>query len=113
MRWVFQLAFLMFYSASSYAIGQERISLVVDEVQHSLARPDGLQFDSGCNQLRNGFPNFRQAKPETLCMLYFGVTQKFELWRVEAEREFHTQSHPLKSLDTIEIILTRAPPFQG
>jgi hypothetical protein len=112
MRWAFQLVFVIFYSASSYAIAQERVRVIVDELQHSVARSDGLQFDDGCNQLRNGFPNFRQAKPQASCILYFGLTQNFELWLVEAEREFHTRSHPLKSLDTIERILSRAPPFQ-
>jgi hypothetical protein len=111
MRCVFQVLFLVFYSASSYAIGQERVYLVANELQHFVLRPDGLQFDDGCNQLRNGFPNFRQAKPETICILYFGFLQSFALPSLEV-REFHAQSHALKSRDTIERILSRAPPFQ-
>lgn len=62
MRQVLQLVFLLFYVASAYAITQERVSLIVQEIQHSTSRDEQQQFDDSCKQLRNGYPHYREAK---------------------------------------------------
>jgi hypothetical protein len=113
LRRVFYLFFIVFYFASSYAISQERVRLIVSEVQHSAQRTDQVQFDDGCKQLRNGFPNFRQAKPRTVCALGFGFDCSLDEPRV-CDRSFDL--HPpisFKSLYRGEKALVRAPPFQS
>ena len=67
------LLFLLFYFASSYAISQERTRLIVSELQHSASHADQPQFDNGCEQVRNSYPNYQRAKPKTISIPCFGL----------------------------------------
>jgi hypothetical protein len=113
LRRIFYLFFIVFYFASSYAISQERVRLIVSEVQHSSQRSDDMQFDDDCKQLPNGFPNFQRAKPKTISIVWFGLDCFFDEPRV-SDRSFDW--HPtifFKSLYRGGSILVRAPPFQS
>ena len=113
LRRIFYLLFLVFYVASSYAISQERVRLIVSELQHSASHADQLQLDNGCEQVRNGFPNFQRAKPKTISILCFGLEPLLQQPRV-SEVSFHL--HPttsFKSLYRGESVLSRAPPSQS
>lgn len=109
MRIVSHLLFLVFYVASSYAITQERTSLVIQELGHSLKASGDAQFDSACKQLRNGYPNFSEAKK---------VGSDFPLHAVHAldsvlemaQVEYHPQPRSCGSLLLVWNTPARAPP---
>jgi len=105
-----QIVFLLFYVASSYAITQERTSLIVSELYHSSSRSNQLQFDSGCKQLRNGFPNFQRARIKTICALQIGRNLNGNSLSPISQPTFPVQLRSLKSLHSAESILDRAPP---
>jgi len=110
---IFLLLFLLFYVASSYAISQERVRLIVSEIQHSSGHDDGSQVDAGCKKLRNGFPNYQRAKPKTICVLYVGQNLSLQLVRHVSDRSFHPHTLSFKSLDSSKSVLSRAPPSQS
>jgi hypothetical protein len=104
------VSFLVFYIASSYAVSQERVHLIVTEMQHSTSRDGDVQFDDGCKQLRNGYPNFQRAKPKSLPILCFGNDPVLHQ-PAASNRDFHV--HPTPSLESLyrgQRILSRAPP---
>jgi hypothetical protein len=105
-----QIVFLLFYVASSYAITQERTSLIVSELYHSSSRSNQFEFDSGCEQLRNGFPNFQRANPKTICALQIGRKLNVNSISPISQPAFPVQLRSLKSLYSAESILDRAPP---
>ena len=113
MRRILRLLFLVFYVASSYAVSQERVGLIVSEVQRSSSREDGTQLDTDYSQPANAFPMYRQAKPKAGSDAYFGPVESVHFLAHESERSFHTQTSPLKSLRTIEQLLSRAPPSRS
>ena len=110
MRRISQLLFLVFYVASSYAISQERVSQVVSDLQRSSSREDGAELDTDHNPSVHGFPIYRQAKPKAGCDAYFGPVESVHLLPHESDRSFHAQTSSLKSLRSIERLLSRAPP---
>ncbi len=112
MRRTFHLLFLVFYVASSYAISQERIRLIVSELEHSSSHDVQTQVDTGCKQLRNGFPNYQRAKPKTICSLCFGENQPVCLSEL-SEPFFQRQTDPYVLHSDRESVLSRAPPFQS
>jgi hypothetical protein len=114
LRRIVILLFLVFYFASSYAISQERIRLIVSEVQHSTSLGGQMQVDDGSNQLPDAFPNYRQAKPKTTCVLDFGLTPQPDLPPRVSERSFDIHSTTsFASLYRGENVLSRAPPSQS
>jgi hypothetical protein len=107
-----QLLFILFYFGSSYAVTQERVRLIVSEVQHSRSHSGRTHFDAGCKQLNNGFPNFQRAKPKTICSLCLGRNQAACLFRISGlYRKAETTSHILDS--DLESVSPRAPPSQA
>jgi hypothetical protein len=110
MRKIVQVLFLVFYFASSYAISQEHVRLVVSELQDSASRNAEVQIDSCSNLIAYGFPAFRQAKPKTACDTYFGPRELIHFLPHQSEWTFHTCTSSLKSLASIERLLSRAPP---
>jgi hypothetical protein len=107
------LFFLFFYVACTYAISQERVRLIVTELHHSAAHANEQQLDTGCEQLRNGFPNFQRAKPKTISILCFGLEPLLHQPRT-SERSFHFHSTTsFKSPYRRESVLSRAPPSQN
>jgi hypothetical protein len=111
LRRIFHLVFLVFYFASSCAISQERVRLIVSEIQHSAERSDDTQFDDGCKQLRNGFPNFQRAKPRTISILWIGLHCFLDKPSV-SDRSFDLRPPiSFKSLYRGDRVLVRAPPF--
>jgi hypothetical protein len=113
MHKIVQLVFLVFYLASSYAVSQERVVLVVSELQHASSRSAGVQLASCQNQITKGFPAFGQAKPKAACDAYFGPSELIHFLAHQFDRSFHTQTSPLKSLNSIERLLSRAPPVNS
>src|SRR5687767_247648 len=110
MHRIMPLLFLVFYFASTCAISQERVRLIVGEIQQSASGDAGVQLDDGRNQIRNGFPSFRQAKPKAASDVYFGPSESIHLLPHKSDGAFHTQASSLKSLHSIERLLSRAPP---
>ncbi len=113
MRRVLQILFLLFYVASTYAIGQERTSLIVSELQHSGSREGQSQVGDGCRQLDPSRPIYRQAKPRTICAFEVGRGLNVRFLPHVSGRAIPLQLHSLKSLCSIERILDRAPPSQS
>jgi hypothetical protein len=113
MHKIVQLAFLVFYLASSYAVSQERIALAVSELQHASSRNAGVQIGTCDNQNINSFPAYRQAKPKAACDAYFGPGELLHLLPHGSERSFRIQPSSLKSLSSFERVLSRAPPIAG
>jgi hypothetical protein len=109
-RRISQLLFLVFYVASSYAISQERVGLIVSELQRSSSKIDGTHLDAARGQSHDTFPTYRQAKPKAASDAYFGPMELVHLLPHQSERSFHAQTFPLKSLRGIELLLSRAPP---
>jgi hypothetical protein len=101
--------FLLFYIDCSYAISQERVRLLVSEVQHSASRSDGAWVDSGCQQLHDGFSNFRQAKPRAFCALAVGRDPTREFAPPFSRRPFFPQTISFKPSYRIETVPSRAP----
>lgn len=113
MRQAMQILFLVFYVASTYAIGQERTNLIVSELQHSRCREDQTQFKDGCKQLEQGFPTYRHAKPRTIGFQNFPGSRPFLCPPGVVERRFHVQPDSLKPIRIAYSILSRAPPSQA
>jgi hypothetical protein len=105
-----RLAFLLFYVASSYAVGQERTRIIVRELEHSSSREDRADIDSGCERLVDSFPKYRQAKLRANSDLFFGSVGPIDLQRGLSEHSFAPQVHSLKSVESFEDALSRAPP---
>lgn len=110
MRRVLHFLVILYYVASSYAVSQERTSLIVSELHHSSSRQAQTQIDTGCTQLHAGLPNYRHAKPKSICALEFAPVEKTYFLPQVSSRVFQFQSHSLKSLYSIESILYRGPP---
>jgi hypothetical protein len=53
--------FVLVYLASSYTTAYSRVLDVVDELQHSGERPDGVVLDDGCKEYQQ-YAHFREAK---------------------------------------------------
>lgn len=113
MRQAVQVLFLVFYVASTYAIGQERTRLIVSELQHSCCREDQAQLKDGCKRLEQGFPTYRHAKPRTIGFQTFPGSRPFLCMPGAAERWFHVQPDSLKTIRITYSILSRAPPSQA
>ena len=56
MRAVWQLLFLIFYAASSYAVSQERTAFIVEEFYRSASGVGQSQIDGSYDRLE-GLPN--------------------------------------------------------
>jgi hypothetical protein len=109
-----QLVFLVFYIASAYATGQERTTLVASQVQH-LAGPAGQSpcLDAGSTYFSSDLPNFRHAKPRTICAMEIGRNVTSVSLPHTNESVWPIQIHSLKSLHSIEPLLGRAPPSES
>jgi hypothetical protein len=113
MRHGIQILFLIFYVASSYAISQERTSLVVSDIQHGGSRADIPSVDSRFDRLDADYPNFRHAKPKDTCDIYFWHFESVHLVPHVVERSFHPLTVSLGSNDPDAIEPPRAPPVLG
>jgi hypothetical protein len=105
-----QLLFLFFYIDCSYAVSQERVRLIVSEVQHAAQRSDDMQFGDGCTRSHDGFPNFQRAKPRTFCALGLGRDPIGEIQSALSGRSFFPQIISFNSLYRTQKVPTRAPP---
>jgi hypothetical protein len=110
MRRSVQILFLIFYLASSYAVSQERTTLLVADLQHCGSRGDDSSIDPGSAQLQNDFPNFRQAKPKGPCVLYFERSESVSLLPLVSKRSFHPLTYSLQPLYLDANVLSRPPP---
>jgi hypothetical protein len=105
--------FLLFYVASSYAISQERVRLIVGDVQHSPTHLGELQIEEDHGQTQDNFPNYRQAKPKTICIAGVGPAPRLVFIPPVSDRSFNIHSGTsLKTLYRGESVLSRAPPTQ-
>ena len=110
MRRICLLTFVLCYVASSYAVTQARTSFLVGEFEHS-SRPSQAQVDGPCKQVNSAFPSYRQAKPNPIFGSYILQARQPDISPVVSERLFHVQTVSLKSIDSIDSIPSRAPPF--
>jgi hypothetical protein len=113
MRRGVQVLFLLFYVASSYAVYQERTRLIVIDFQHSSTRGSMASIEPGFSKLDVDFPNYRQAKPKSICALCLVSLHTSYFLPAVSERVFHSPSRSLKSLHVDSSVLSRAPPLQS
>ena len=113
MRRIAQLSFLVFYIASAYVTAQEQTSAFASQVQR-FSRPAALScsVDAGAEYFVSNFPNFKQAKPRSICALEIGQRVESVFLPRIIESVCPIQIHSLKARPTIECALDRAPPFQ-
>jgi hypothetical protein len=114
MRRTAQFLFLLFYIASSYATCQELTTVVASQVRH-FSGPAGRSssFETGVKYFGSDPPNFKQAKPRTICALEIALNLKFVFLPHVRESVWPVQIHSLKSLHSIQRALDRAPPSQS
>jgi hypothetical protein len=110
MSQILQIFFLLFYVASSYAITQERTRLIADKVQRSTAK-NQQELDVSLKYLHDGFPNFREAKPKSICVVDIGnnPSRCHSLEVRERVSALHRTS--LRSLSAIRRLFGRPPPL--
>jgi hypothetical protein len=113
MRRTVQLLFLLFYIASSYAIGQERTAVIASAVLQSGYSEDHLARCRSGKQLDPSWPNYHEAKPKTICASEVGQHQAIHFRAPVAERVVPPTSQSEKSLFSLENTLDRAPPANG
>jgi hypothetical protein len=108
------LSFLCFYFASSYAVTQERVRLMAGHVQHSPSHGNQSQMENDGRHVRDGFPNYRQAKPKpkTICVLPFALIAQQAFIPTFSGRFFWIDSSvSLQSLKHGGSFVSRAPPM--
>jgi hypothetical protein len=105
------LSFLVFYFASCYVVTQERVSLIAGHVQHSPSHGNQSQMENDGRHVRDGFPNYRQAKPKTNCVLAFALIAQQAFIPTFSDRFFRIDSSvSLQSLKHGGSFVSRAPP---
>jgi hypothetical protein len=105
------LSFLCFYFASSYAVTQERVRLIAGHVQHSPSHGNQSQMEDDGRHVRDGFPNYRQAKPKTICVLSFALIVQHAFIPTFSDRFLRIDSSvSLQSLKHGCRFVSRAPP---
>jgi hypothetical protein len=108
------LLFLVFYFASSYAVSQERTRIVVGEVQYSKSASDEVQVQDGRSQVRDTFPNYKQARPRMVSAVDMDLASQRELKPGLSEASLAGFSKSLlQSLYDGASFLSRAPPFES
>jgi hypothetical protein len=109
-----QLLFLVFYIASAYATAQEQTSAVASQVQR-FSQPGALScsVDADAKYFGRNFPNFKQAKPLSICALEIGQNVKSVFLPHISESVCPIQIQSLKGRPIIECALDRAPPFRS
>jgi hypothetical protein len=108
------LSFILFYVASSYAVSQERVHLIVELVQHTTSHDDRMQIEADGKQIRDGFPNYRQAKPKTICVFDFGLVP--QLCCVPPPSDGFMHFDPTVKIQLLTLsgsVLSRAPPIES
>jgi hypothetical protein len=114
MKRLLLLLFLLFYVASSYAISQERVRLIAGEVQHSPAHQGEVQIEDDRQETPDDFPNYRQAKPKTICIVAIGPAPHFVIIPLNADGSLNVHSvSSLYALYRGESVLSRAPPLKA
>jgi hypothetical protein len=110
MKAVFQLAFCLFYVASSYAITQERTEIVASTFQQSSG--DETQVKQHSPRIHKGFPRYREAKPKTGAefALLEGSLGEVPFLIPVALLEIRESS--FKSITVFDRAASRAPPVQ-
>jgi hypothetical protein len=114
MKRLFLSLFLFFYVASSYAISQERVRLIVGEVQHSPTHRGEVQIEDDWRDTQDHFPNYRQAKPKTVCIVAVGPAPRIVI--IPPDTDGSLNIHSVSSLKTLyrdESVLSRAPPARS
>jgi hypothetical protein len=108
------LSFIVFYVASSYAVSQERVRLIVEFVQHTTSHDNHVQIEADGNQVRDGFPNYRQAKPKTVCVLDFGLVPQLRCLPPPSDGFMYVDPTVRLQLRTLSgSVLSRAPPIES
>ena len=105
-----QLLFIVFYLSCSYAVTQERTYHAAGEFQSSAN--DHVQLNENLSDPGHGFPHFRQAKPKA------GPEREFRFTDTDtvplppeiSHWTLFIQKVSLKSIFSVESVLSRAPP---
>ena len=106
---IFQVLFLVFYMASSYAVTQERTGLTAERFDSNSVGSQERQADCGAEHHLQKFPNYREAKPK----IAFDGPLKDRLDTpapLASERCFSPLIHSFESIISTQTILSRAPP---
>jgi|RhiMetdeSRZDD1v2_1073273.scaffolds.fasta_scaffold142379_4 hypothetical protein len=109
MRRVLLALFLIFYAASSAVITAERTTVLVTEWQHASGLGNDVQVKDGCLKLRDGYPNYREAKRASLDFEFRPALAGNFLPAVTS-RQFPSYQIHIHSYFTVPISPTRAPP---
>jgi hypothetical protein len=109
MRATAQLLFLLFYIASSYAKGQERTAFIASRLVHS-GTLDQCALQAGHGQLDPAWPEYREAKPKTICATSLGISRSVPFREQISEQVVQPPLESEKSLCSLEHSLDRAPP---
>jgi hypothetical protein len=106
----FHLLLLLFYFGTSYTVSQERVRLLVSEVQHSTSRSTGAQVDSGCQHWSSSLPNFQRTKPSMICWTHCTPDQVLWLPPAISKERFVSHAFLIVSKVGTPIVPSRAPP---
>ena len=112
MRRATQLLLVCFYLASSVAVGQERMSLLLNEWEHASDRGTEQQINEGCSRLQDGYPRYREAKKVNL-EIDFQPALPTVISPHVRDRCFLSLELAAKSHIAIRVSPSRAPPRQS
>src|SRR2546426_12024310 len=109
MRRLLLVLFLIFYAASSAVVTAKRTAVLVTEWEHASGLANDVQVKDGCKQIRDGYPNYREAKKASLDFEFRPAVAASLLPAVTSHQFASFQVH-IRSYFTVRVSPTRAPP---
>jgi hypothetical protein len=91
-------------------MSQQRTGLLLSELQHASERGADKEVQEGCKPLEDGYTRYRQAKKAS-CDFDFRPVSALNPSLHSTVRDFERQNISLKSLLTVRLLASRAPPI--
>jgi hypothetical protein len=108
---LFTLTFLLFYVASSYAITQVRSKFTAEQVRQSTESDGKTQIREPYEELSQGFPQYRQAKPKPGVHVFFHEARTIQPEPPASSRSFEPRTFPFHHAVSRGSVPSRAPPL--